>query len=62
MFNILDVFCGAGGLSYGIDKNKHFHTKVALAFDVMVLVISIIAFCLAVSSLIISVKRKDDNK
>jgi len=30
--------------------------------DVMVLVISIIAFCLAVSSLIISVKRKDDNK
>lgn len=33
MFNILDVFCGAGGLSYGIDKNKHFHTKVAIDFD-----------------------------
>lgn len=30
--------------------------------DVMVLIISIIAFCLAVSSLIISIKRKDDDK
>ena len=33
MFNILDVFCGAGGLSYGMDKNKHFRTKVAIDFD-----------------------------
>lgn len=33
IFNILDVFCGAGGLSYGMDKNKHFHTKVAIDFD-----------------------------
>ena len=30
--------------------------------DVMVLVISIIAFCLAVSSLIIPIKRKNDDK
>ena len=30
--------------------------------DVIVLVISIIAFCLAMASLIISIKRKDDNK
>lgn len=30
--------------------------------DVAVLIVSIIAFCLAVSSLIISVKRKDDGK
>ena len=30
--------------------------------NVMVLIISIIAFCLAVSSLIIPIKRKDDNK
>jgi DNA-cytosine methyltransferase len=33
IFNILDLFCGAGGLSYGMDKNKHFHTKVAIDFD-----------------------------
>lgn len=30
--------------------------------DVMVLVISIIAFCLSMASLIVSVKRKDDDK
>lgn len=30
--------------------------------DVMVLIISIIAFCLAMASLIISIKRKDDDK
>lgn len=30
--------------------------------DVMVLIISIIAFCLAMVSLIISVKRKDDDE
>lgn len=30
--------------------------------DIMVLIISIIAFCLAVSSLIVSIKRKDDDK
>lgn len=30
--------------------------------DVMVLIISVIAFCLAMASLIISVKRKDDDK
>lgn len=29
-FRILDLFCGAGGMSYGMDKNSHFVTKVAL--------------------------------
>ena len=33
MFNILDLFCGAGGFSYGMEKNKSFHTVVALDFD-----------------------------
>jgi len=29
-FRILDLFCGAGGMSYGMHKNNHFVTKVAL--------------------------------
>lgn len=29
-FRILDLFCGAGGMSYGMHKNPHFVTKVAL--------------------------------
>lgn len=29
-FKILDLFCGAGGLSYGMHKNPHFETIVAL--------------------------------
>lgn len=29
-FKILDLFCGAGGLSYGMHKNPHFKTVVAL--------------------------------
>lgn len=29
-FLILDLFCGAGGFSYGIEKNKSFKTVVAL--------------------------------
>ena len=29
-FKILDLFCGAGGMSYGMHKNSHFVTKVAL--------------------------------
>ena len=29
-FKILDLFCGAGGMSYGMHKNNHFVTKVAL--------------------------------
>ena len=29
-FRILDLFCGAGGMSYGMHKNGHFITKVAL--------------------------------
>ncbi len=28
-FRILDLFCGAGGLSYGLHKNPHFKTVVA---------------------------------
>lgn len=32
-FKVLDLFCGAGGLSWGIDKNPHFTTCVALDFD-----------------------------
>lgn len=32
-FNILDLFCGAGGLSWGLDKNPFFTTTVALDFD-----------------------------
>ena len=33
-FRILDLFCGAGGLSWGLHKNKHFKTTVALDFDI----------------------------
>lgn len=29
-FRILDLFCGAGGMSYGMHMNKNFKTKVAL--------------------------------
>lgn len=29
-FKILDLFCGAGGMSYGMHKNNNFVTKVAL--------------------------------
>lgn len=29
-FKILDLFCGAGGLSYGMHQNPHFQTAVAL--------------------------------
>lgn len=32
-FRILDLFCGAGGLSWGMHKNPHFKTMVALDFD-----------------------------
>jgi len=32
-FIILDLFCGAGGFSYGMHKNKNFKTAVALDFD-----------------------------
>ena len=32
-FNVLDLFCGAGGLSWGMDKNPYFQTRVALDFD-----------------------------
>lgn len=33
LFNVLDLFCGAGGFSYGMDKNPNFTTLVALDFD-----------------------------
>lgn len=32
-FRVLDLFCGAGGLSWGMHKNPHFHTVVAMDFD-----------------------------
>lgn len=32
-FVILDLFCGAGGFSYGMHKNKHFKTAIALDFN-----------------------------
>lgn len=32
-FKILDLFCGAGGLSWGMHKNRYFKTVVALDFD-----------------------------
>lgn len=32
-FRVLDLFCGAGGLSWGMDKNPYFKTMVALDFD-----------------------------
>lgn len=32
-FRVLDLFCGAGGLSWGLHKNQHFKTVVALDFD-----------------------------
>ena len=32
-FRVLDLFCGAGGLSWGIHKNSYFKTVVAVDFD-----------------------------
>lgn len=32
-FKILDLFCGAGVFSYGVDKNKNFQTVLGLDFD-----------------------------
>lgn len=32
-FRILDLFCGAGGFSYGMEKNSHFKTVVSLDND-----------------------------
>ena len=32
-FRILDLFCGAGGFSYGMEKNNHFKTVIALDND-----------------------------
>ena len=32
-FRVLDLFCGAGGLSWGLHKNPYFKTTVALDFD-----------------------------
>lgn len=32
-FKILDLFCGAGGFSYGMHKNKNFETVVAVDFN-----------------------------
>lgn len=35
-FKILDLFCGAGGFSYGMEKNPHFETVVASDNDTYV--------------------------
>ena len=32
-FKVLDLFCGAGGLSWGMEKNPYFSTVVALDLD-----------------------------
>ena len=32
-FRVLDLFSGAGGFSYGIEKNSHFKTLLALDFN-----------------------------
>ena len=32
-FRILDLFSGAGGFSYGMEKNPHFKTMLALDFN-----------------------------
>lgn len=32
-FKVLDLFCGAGGFSYGIEKNPHFKTVVCTDFN-----------------------------
>lgn len=32
-FHILDLFSGAGGFSYGLEKNSHFKTEIALDFN-----------------------------
>ena len=32
-FRILDLFCGAGGMSYGMHKNSNFKTVVALDIE-----------------------------
>lgn len=32
-FRILDLFSGAGGFSYGMEKNKHFKTEIALDYN-----------------------------
>lgn len=37
LFRILDLFSGAGGFSYGMEKNSHFQTEVALDFNVKAL-------------------------
>ena len=36
-FRILDLFAGAGGFSYGMEKNPHFKTVVAVDFNAMAL-------------------------
>lgn len=36
-FRILDLFSGAGGFSYGIEKNEHFKTVIATDFNVKAL-------------------------
>ena len=35
-FRILDLFCGAGGFSYGMEKNPHFKTLISLDNDIYI--------------------------
>ena len=35
-FRVLDLFCGAGGLSWGLHKNPNFETVLAVDFDINV--------------------------
>jgi site-specific DNA-cytosine methylase len=32
-YRILDLFCGAGGFSFGLDSLNEFETKIGLDFD-----------------------------
>lgn len=32
-YRVADIFCGAGGLSYGFEKNPHFNVAFALDID-----------------------------
>lgn len=33
MYRILDLFCGAGGFSYGLEQNENFKTAIGLDFE-----------------------------
>ena len=37
-FKILDLFCGAGGFSFGFEQTKDFKTVIGVDFDPKVLI------------------------